>query len=383
MTRAFHLTLATLALTCLASVGAQTAPVDPASFDLNGNGEIDQEELDVVKSFLNKELKRSKATRKTLGRTVKQSETQPLMAAKPAEDKTQKVESGLHIGLTLQEMDLLSGFDKFSPKDGALFSYNKDFSSGNDTLSGKGAVYYGIVSSATDDPSNDPASDNIVNIASGFLIGTSFDVVDDDAPGLLVDHLNFDLGYQQFLAGGSLFQANVVKLWLHHESDTELASSLVSVSADWTPYRGAPFALNYPQTPGSGYFTWATQFMMVGEAKTVLDEGDNPELADVDEIYGVGVVAGLDLWIYTTPFPDYVEDDAPVRTPLLHLYAGYSNAWGNLTLDDDYQGLFTASAALALDEKGIFSLEAVYRNGTIPFKGEEVDILNVGFGVKL
>ncbi|MGE3992659.1 hypothetical protein [Pseudorhodoplanes sp.] len=343
-------------------------PFDPSIYDLNGNGKIDDgAEAIAALASLNQQLK-------------KEVRAAPIPIARTSKGK-RTTKSGLFLGRSLSEVDLLSDIKALTPEEGALFSYSRDFNGNNDTIVAEGALYFGMLSRADEnDPRNHPYPENAVDLNEGWLLGTSFNIVDDNKPGRIVDQLNFYGGYQLLAAGGPI-DANVFKAWLHHDGDFEFKSSVVSASLEWFPYHAhRALPLNFPQNVFSGYLRYRPKFLLNGQFSSVLDSGDKAELDSIDEVYGIGGEAGLDLWVFSDPISPFGNVD---RVPLAHAYVGYKNAWGDLTNGDDYQDLFVAEADYYISNSPNITLTASYKNGTIPYSGEEVELFTVGLGVLL
>lgn len=341
-------------------------PFDPSEFDINGNGEIDPGiESEGALAAMNARLKKKSEPIVPIARTTKGKRT---------------TKNGMFLGRSLSEVDLLSDISALTPEEGALFSYSRDFNEQNDTIVAEGALYFGVLSSANEEDSdNHPAPDNQVLLNEGWLLGTSFNIVDDGKPGRLVDQLNFYGGYQFFTAGGPI-DANIFKAWVHHDGDIDFRSSVVSASLEWFPYNFAPLPLNVPQNLFSGRLRYAPKFVANGQISAVLDAGDKPELESTNEYYGIGGEIGVDVWFYSEAISPNGDVD---RFPLVHGYVGYKSAWGELTDDDDFQGLFVAQGDYYISDSPNISLSASYRNGTIPYSGEDVELFTVGLGVLL
>lgn len=329
---------------------------DPSVYDLNGNKKIDPgAEAMAALAAMNEQLK-SDAVSTPIARTSKGTRT---------------TKSGLFLGRSLSEIDLLSGIDELYPEEGALFSYSHDFNEGNGTIVAEGALYFGKLTSADGDEED---------INEGWLLGTAFNIVDDDKPGRVVDQLNFYGGYQFYTEAGPT-DASIFKAWLHHDGDIEFKSSVLSGSLEWAPYNASrSLPINFPQNAFGGYLRYRPKLFLNSQISIVLDSGDKAELESIDEIYGVGGEAGLDMWFFAEPISAGGDVD---RLPLVHAYVGYKNAWGELTNGDEYQDLLVAQADYYISNSPNIALTASYKNGTIPYSGEEVELFTVGLGVLL
>lgn len=376
--------LAVMGGIALASLAAPAcaASIDPAQYDWNRDGQISGAEGKALLEALNKTMARPSsvpaAKLEIPDRRTTELSGATIAGEEPVAGK-RKRQTNLYLSRSLKEPNLLDGVKALTPESGALFSYTRTFDDGNDTFAAEGALYLGILNSAVlDDEANIPVGDNSVLVDQGFLIGTSFNIVDDDAPGKKVDQLNFDLGYQHEIVNG-LFDAEFFRLWAHHKSDTDLKSSVLAVSADWVPI-SYPLLLNVPQNRANGQLRFRPTLSFNAQAATVLDPGDKPALAKVDDIYGVGLNAGLDVWL----MPEYFYNGTdPKRAPWLHLYAGYQNAWGHLGDDATYQDLWNLRAELFLGDSPNWTLSADYKNGEEPYTGEEFNQIVVGLAILL
>jgi hypothetical protein len=362
-------------LTVVLSQAGTAASIDPSIHDFNGNGQI---EIGPELNSFNESYQRLK--KKEVAETVSGTEVIESKALAAGVSEGKRISSsGIFLGRSLTELDLLSSLDELAPKAGALFSYNHDFNANSDKLVGQGALYLGFLNAADpNDSRNDPDPENFVSLNEGWLLGTAFNFVDDEKPGRAVDQLNFYGGYQ-FLAAGGPIDANIFKIWAHHDGDTEFKSSVVSASAEWFPYDFTPIPLNVPQNAFGGILRYTPKFLVNGQVGTVLDAGDKRELENKKEIYGIGGEVGLDFWLFTQAISPGGDVD---RIPWAHGYVGYRNAWGKLGDEDDYQDLFAAQADVYLGSPNI-ALTAKYDNGVIPYSGEDVETLTVGLSVLL
>lgn len=335
-------------------VDSNSKPV--STFDKNGNGLIDGEEL----VELNESMLKTHEKTKRYTSDYKNCMPISLVAKKYDADDKEKYSksnvferSGLLIRESYEEITFTGKAKPSLKVQGALISYTKDNNNSSSSITAKGAILRPITFEGRD----------------SYMLVPSLEfnrLMNDKKPEDDIDSLVFRVG--NIFEKTAVWDSNhdlILSLNPTYTTDSDFDLDVKSIEFSVEPVV-LPLALG--TTHIFDYFSVSNRFRLFGEWGKVYEAAENEELVENENFFRFGPKSHMNFWL--NRFPRLV---------------------GSLGFDylDDVGGdlrerkLFTGKLYYAIDDGENIRLEAKYTNGDTSSALEDEETFSIGFSFKM
>ncbi|HEX7181340.1 MAG TPA: EF-hand domain-containing protein [Thermoanaerobaculia bacterium] len=361
------------------------AAQDPAEFDLDGDGRLDEAELsafvlhladpafsdidqdrdgkisDDERSFF--ELELMDARKKCGDPPYALEEVEGCFSLAPEEASL----GGLLIRRSHEIVNLSEPEESFDIAEPALLAYARDRKEDSSQWQVQGALLRPFFL-------HEAAAGSSSRLSAVLLVpSVSFDrlgTTEEDEEGGEIDSLVFRLGvdFETIPKKASpFFDLQNYRFYLSYATDFSWDSDVRALEIEWEPQMLSAGIGMYRSLGKSFPLSCRGRIILHVEGGEVHDGGDNPDLVEDESFLRIGPKAQLDLQ------PDFYKR--------LTLSLGWDHHYG-ISGEPGRTELATIGLSWALDTSEHVSLEAVFQNGQLPLTLEETETIEVGIGLK-
>lgn len=360
---------ATGTIILLLLTGVAQAALSPGfeQFDLNGNGQIDADEMTpAFQAFINRAfVGPAPEVRREFVQQAEQDPPADSSSVSPSRESESDFEVTFLIRGSGQQIALGQNLADIQAASGTQVSYDSNFRSDEKKWRIKGALLAPIIWNTG--TNGDKTGARLARMA--LVPAVDFDrLTSNDEEGDELDSLEFSLGNEIEFLGGRLFERQYFSLAPVYTTDFGFRSATLSGKFRYEPMN-PDYGLGGWTKCYVEYVECLMNFALVASGGRTIDSGTKENLSDNDTFFWFGPALSFGLQPTIQPF-----DRLSWRTDWYYYYTAVGSGG-----DADK---ITSTIAWRLDDDGHFSLSTTYEHGDIPTTRDKITTLTTGLTIK-
>lgn len=352
----------------LLASGAQAA-LSPGfeRFDLNGNGQIDADEMTpAFQEFINRAF--VGPAPEVTEEFVQQAEEIPTgegLGVSPERERAGDFEVKFLIRGSGQQITLGQDLLDIHAASGTQVSYDSNFRSDEKKWRIKGALLAPLIWNTG--RNGDKEGARLARMA--LVPAVDFDrLTSNDDEGDELDSLEFSLGTEMEFLGGRFFKRQYFSIAPVYTTDFSFRSTTVSGKMRYEP-KNPDYGLGGWTNCYVEFVRCQMDFALVASGGRTLDSGDKENLSDDDTFFWFGPAFSFAVQPTVQPF-----DRLSWKTEWYYYYTALGTGG-----DADK---ITSTIAWRLDDDGHFAISTTYEHGDIPTTRDKITTLTTGLTIK-